>query len=157
MSIEQLLFFVLLIAIALIERLIRAMRARTGDSPGERTRAPAEPTTSRPRSSVSGSAVGAIPSGGRAEELLPASPLPPALPRVAPHAASKQVRPSAREARVREGRTLGPATSRRVDHGERSRALQRVIAGADLRRAMILIAVLGPCRALEAEQAQTRK
>ena len=150
MSIEQLLFFVLLIAIPLLERLIRAMRRRTSGSTGERTHAPAEPTISRPGSSVSGPEVGATPSERRAAEPpMLASPLPSALPPEAPHAASEQVGAPARETRVREGRKLGSATSLQVGHGERPRALQRLIAGADLRRAIILIAALGPCRALE--------
>lgn len=150
MSIEQILFFVLLVAIPLLERLIRAMRARAGGSTDERTHAPAGPTISRPRSSVSVPEVGATPSDVRAAELpMPASPLPPPLPGEAPHAASEQVRASARETRVRQERKLGSATSLRVGRGKRPPALQRVIAGADLRRAIVLIAVLGPCRALE--------
>ena len=151
MSIEQLLFFALILALPLLERLIRAMRARAGDSTAERTHAPAEPTISRPGSSVSVPEVGATPPEERAAELpmRASSPLPPALPREAPHAASEQVRASARETRVRQDRTLGSATSLRVGPGERPLALQRVISGADLRRAIALIAVLGPCRALE--------
>jgi hypothetical protein len=154
MSLEQLLFFLLLIAIPLLERLIRAMRARTNDSPVERAPTAAEPTVSRSRPPRSGhDASGAASEAPRTELPVPASPPRPALPKPARHAALKQLRASEREPGVRRDRRHGAAASVRPGHLQRpmrpGTALQRVIASGDLRRAIMLIAILGPCRALE--------
>jgi hypothetical protein len=158
MSTEQLLFFLLLVAIPLVERLIRAMRARANDSPGEGAPIGAEPTVSRSRPLQSAHDAGRRASEALRTELpLPASPLPPALPEAAPHAAPEQIRASQREPRVRRERQHGPAATGRPRHLQRptrpGAALQRVIAGGDLRRAIILIAILGPCRAFEPKDA----
>ena len=150
MSIEQLLFFLLLVAFPLLARLIRAMRARTGDSPGDRDPALAGGTVSRPPPPVSVPDAGATASERlRTEPPPPVAPLPPPLPQAIRHVAPGQLRASEREPRVRRERKLGPATSLRLGRLERPIALKRVIAGGDLRRAIVLIAVLGPCRALE--------
>jgi hypothetical protein len=149
MSIEQLLFLLLLVAIPLLERLVRAMRARTGGSPDDHLPVPDSGTVSRPRPPVSVPDAGTTASGRRGPELpLPASPLPPALPRGISHAAPEHLRASEREPRVRVP-THVPATSRRTGQSERLLARRRVIAAEDLRRAIVLIAILGPCRALE--------
>ncbi|MCA1584514.1 MAG: hypothetical protein LC791_06980 [Acidobacteria bacterium] len=153
MSIEQLLFFLLLVAIPLLERLIRALRARTAGLPGERTPAPAEATVLRPRSPVSVPDAGGAASEGRGTELLSASPLPLALPQAVAHATPEQLHASEREPGVRRERKHGPPTSLRAGHSDRPIALRRVIAGADLRRAIVLIAILAPCRALEPKDA----
>jgi hypothetical protein len=150
MSSEQLLFLLLLVAIPLLERLIRALRARTGGLPGERTAASAEATVLRPRSPVSVPGAGAAASEGRGTELLlPTLPLPPALPQAVAGATPVQLHASERETRVRPDRKHAPAKSLRAGHSDRPIALRRVVAGADLRRAIVLIAILGPCRALE--------
>ena len=129
MSAEQLLFLVLLVAIPLLERLIRAMRARTDGSRGQR----------------------------RTELPLPASPLPPALPQAKRHAAAEQLRASERQPPVRGERKQVPATRQRTAHSARAMrrgtALRPVIAGGDLRRTIVLMAILGPCRALEPKDA----
>jgi hypothetical protein len=158
MSTEQLLFFLLLVAIPLVERLIRAMRARANDSPGQRAPTATEPTASSSRLPRS-----AHDAGRRASEVLrtelpvPGSPLPPALTEATRHAAPEQIRASQREPRVRRERQHGPAATARPTHLQRptrsGAALQRVIAGGDLRRAIVLIAILGPCRALEPKDA----
>lgn len=158
MSIEQLLFLLLLLAIPLLERLIRAMRARMNDAPAERARTVAEPTVSRsrpPRSphDASGTAV----EGRRTELSPPASPLPAALPQAVRDAAAERVRASQREPGVRRESKHATAASLRTGHSarpmRRGTSLRRVIAGGDLRRAIVLIAVLGPCRALEPKDA----
>ena len=151
MSIEQLLFFLLLVAIPLLERLTRAMRARTNDAPAERARTVAEPTVSRSRPLRSPHDASGTASEGRRTELsLPASSLPPALPQAVRDAAPEQV--GASQPRVRRERKHGTAASLRTGHSarpmRRGTSLRRVIAGGDLRRAIVLIAVLGPCRAL---------
>jgi hypothetical protein len=149
MSIEQLLFFLLLVAIPLLERLVRAMRARTGGSSDDHLPVPDPGTVSRPRSPVSVPDAGTTASGKRGPELpLPASPLPPALPQAIPHVAPEHLRASGREPRVRVPTHL-PATSRRTGQPERPLARRGVVAAGDLRRAIVLIAILGPCRALE--------
>jgi hypothetical protein len=157
MSPEQLLFFLLLVAIPLLERLIRAMRARTNDLPGERAPTAAEATVSHARLPRSAhDAGGAASEAPRTELPLPASLPPAALPEAARHAAPDQLHASKRE-HVRRERQHGPAATARPGHLQRptrpGTALQRVIAGGDLRRAIALIAILGPCRALEPKDA----
>jgi hypothetical protein len=132
----------------LLERLVRAMRARTGGSSDDHLPVPDPGTVSRPRSPVSGPDAGTRASGRRGPELpLPASPLPPALPQAIPHA-PEHLSASEREPRVRVP-THVPATSRRTGQSERPLARRGVIAAGDLRRAIVLMAILGPCRALE--------
>jgi hypothetical protein len=128
MSIEQLLFFLLLVAFPLITRLIRAMGTRT-PSNSHPTRD--EQTVSRPRSAVSVPDAGTT-APGKDRTVLP-PPLPPALPQVIQHVAPGQLRAFDREPYVRRERKRGPTT---LDDG-------------DLRRAIVLIAIVGPCRALE--------
>jgi hypothetical protein len=147
MSIEQLLFFLLLVAIPLLERLIRAMQTRRAGSSGEQLPA-TDGTVSRSRGPVSIRETGATAWETRGAELpLAASPLPPALPKAIPHPVPEQLRASERAPRLREPKHV-PATSRRTGQSERPLAPRRIAAG-DLRQAMVLIAVLGPCRALE--------
>lgn len=154
MSPEQLLFVLLLVAIPLLERLIRAMRARKNDSPGERAPTAAEPTVSRSRPPRS-----AHDAGGPASEALrtelprPASPPLPALPKPARHAAPEQLRASQREPGVRRERQHGLAATVRQRPMRPGTALQQIIAGGDRRRAIVLIAILGPCRAFEPKDA----
>jgi hypothetical protein len=127
MSLERLLFFLLPVAIPLLEKLIRAMRAQTGDSPGERALATvAERTVSRLAPPLSAHDAGATASDGERTRVGPEHQHGPAAP-------------------VRTGHSQW-----RVPH---STTPQRVIAGADLRRAIVLIALLGPCRALEPKDA----
>jgi hypothetical protein len=153
MSIEQLLFVLLVVAIPLLERLIRTMRARTNDSSAERPRRVAEPTVSRSRPPVSPHDASGTASEGRRTELpLAPSPLPPTLPRVVRRVAPEHVRASEREPRVRRQGTRGTAASLRTRHSERAMRPgtgRYVIEVGDLRRAIVLIAILGPCRALE--------
>jgi hypothetical protein len=161
MSTEQLLFLLLLIAIPLVERAIRAMRARTDDSPGERAPPAAEPTVSHAQPPRSAHDAGRRASEAFRTELpLPASPLPPALPEAARHAASEQIRASQPEPRVRREGQHAPAARVRPRPVQRpsrpAAAPHRVIAGGDLRRAIILVAILGPCRALEPKDAPPR-
>jgi hypothetical protein len=154
MSIEQLLFFAILVAMPLLERLIRVMRARTGGSSGDRTPAPAGETGSPPRPPMSLPDAGATASPPRGTELpLPASPLPPTLPQPIPHLAAGDLRASAREPRVRREPRPVPSAGLRAGRAERPPALRPVIGAGDLRRAIVLMAVLGPCRALEPNDA----
>jgi hypothetical protein len=154
MSPEQLLFFLLLVAIPLLERLIRAMRARTNDSPGERAPTPAERAVSPWRAPRSAHDAGGPASEALRTELpLPVLPPPPALPEAARHAAPEQLRASQREPGVRRERQHGPAATVRQRPMRPGTALQQIVAGGDLRRAIVLITILGPCRAFEPKDA----
>lgn len=117
MSLEQFLLFAFLIAFALLERLIRALRARTSPPP-------ARPPLPRPAGDAGGKA------GGKEER-----------------------HPRAAGARVGRDRQRPPAAAAPVAHlpqpARRGIAVQRLGARADLRRAIVLMAILGPCRALQ--------
>jgi hypothetical protein len=149
MSIEQLLFFLLLLAFPLLDRLIRVVRERMGTPAGD-SRPTAPGTVAGPGTPVSIPRPGSTASTRRDADLpLQALPLPPALP--SPHADLGHLRAPERAPRPRE-RTRAPATSRRTGQADPPMALRR-IAGGDLRRAIALIAVLGPCRALQPKDA----
>ena len=158
MSVEQLLFLLVLIAFPLLERLIRAMRARTGGSPAKRGPDVARGTVSRPRPALSVPEAGGTASQGRRTELpLPGSPLPPAPPQDIRHATPEQLRLSEREPPARRQRKHGPTASLRPGPSERpirpDMSRRRVIASEDLRRAIVLTAILGPCRAVQPKNA----
>lgn len=149
MSIEQLLFFLLILAIPLLERLIQTMRSRTGNPPGDQHSAPdpgtdpvPQPEIPVPNTDTSAARM------GEPEMPLPVSPVPPALPQAIPHAVRQPLRGSEREPRERLA-TPVPATSRRTGHSEPSLVRRHVIVAGDLRRAVMLMAILGPCRALD--------
>ena len=127
MSVESILLLAFLIVIPLLERLVRALRARAQ----------------------------------RAEELAPKPPQTPPpvipLPAVTPpplterHPAAERLS-SADHVRARKIRQ-DPATRPMRDGSLPSRG-RRVIPlakPADLRRAIMLMAILGPCKALEGE------
>lgn len=152
MSIEQLLFFLLLVALPLLERLIRAMRTRTTDSSAERAGTIAESAVSGSRPPGSPNASGTAADGRQTELTLPASPLPPALPEAVRHTVPEQLRPTERA--LRRAGNRGPIARLRAGGRSDSRsALAPVIVGGDLRRAIVMIAILGPCRALEPKDA----
>lgn len=134
MSIDQLLFLLILIALPLLERLIRAMRTRANDS--------------------STDASGTAADGRQTELALPASAAPPAVPPAVRHTGPEPLRPTEGALHVRRAGNRGPIT--RLRDGGRShprRAHAPIIVNDDLRRAIVLIAVLGPCRALEPKDA----
>lgn len=152
MSLEQLLLFVLLIGIPLLERLIRAIRARRSGSPAERTSTtPPEQTASRPRAPVPARHSGST----RPEKLGTERPRPASeLPRTARPTASspRSVGPgrARREPQRGPAHRVGALYSQRPKQGA---AIRRFIAGGELQRAIVLVAILGPCRALEPKEA----
>jgi hypothetical protein len=151
MSIENLLFFLLLLALPLIERLMRAMRARASGPPGDDLPARNGATVPRPRAPASIPQTGTAAAERRGPELpLPASPLPAALHTALQPAASEHL-PASERAPRRERKPV-PATSRRTGQSERPFEPRRIAPG-DLRRAIVLMTVLGPCRALEQKDA----
>jgi hypothetical protein len=150
MSIEQLLFLLLLVAMPLLERLIRAMRARRSDSSDDLSTGNGG-ALSHPRAPASVPAAGTTPPETRGAALpLPASPVPPALPKAVVPAALEHPRASERAPRVPDPKKRLPMTSRRTGQSERPSASPRLAPG-DLRRAIVLMTILGPCRALEPE------
>ena len=134
MSIDQLLFLLILIALPLLERMIRAMRTRTNDS--------------------STDASGTAADGRQTELTLPASAGPPALPPAVRHTGPEPLRPTEGDLHVRREGNRGPVS--RLRTGGRSdsrRALAPAIGDGDLRRAIVMMAILGPCRAFEPQDA----
>jgi hypothetical protein len=151
MSVEQLLFFLLLVALPLLERLIRSLRVRTDQSQGAGGPAVPDGSVSRPPPIMPVPDVG----GTAAEEPWTESPAAATpLPRPVRHT----VRPTAPEPRgfehaprVRRDRPHRPAASRRGDSAAPMRpvvARPHLVLHGDIRRAIVLMAVMGPCRAL---------
>ena len=157
MSLEQLLFFLILVALPLLERLIRAGSARAGTPPSEREPAAAGRTVSGPRPALSSPDSGTA-SWDRPTELrAPTSAVPPVVPQVVRHTASETLPVTERELRVPAGRQhRPPAKQRQGRPEERMRPLPALaggVPGGDLGRAIVLMAILGPCRALEPKDA----
>jgi len=152
MSIEQLLLFLLLVALPLVERLIRTIRTRTKDASAERTRTVGEPAgavSRRPQSS--NDEIGTAADGRQTELPLPALPLPP---QAVPHTMPEPLRPREGSLHVRREGKRGAATRLRAGgRSDSQRALAPVLGDGDLRRAIVMIAILGPCRALEPKDA----
>jgi hypothetical protein len=127
MSVESLLLIAFLIVLPLLERLARVLRARASQRPDE----PAVGPPHQPPAS--------IPS-----PVLTPPELPPRHPAVE--------RLSAGE-RVLLGRMSQPATPavlvRAGNLPSRVRHVFSLSQSADLRRAMMLVVILGPCKALE--------
>jgi hypothetical protein len=137
MSIEQLLFFALLIGIPLLDRLIRAMRARTNGTPARP--APAGAPPAHPPARVS------VPAAGNTGSKKPARELPQAGRPVA-----RDPLPAIeREPRIRRERKHGLGTGVRARRWDRPASARRVVARRDLRRAIVLMTIIGPCRALQ--------
>jgi hypothetical protein len=121
MSVETLILLALLIVLPLIQQLIRATRQRNQRLP--------EPTELRRPTTLT-----------RTPEVT----VPPMVD-ATPHAQSDAVPPSARLAAPHAGGrvTITPTPHRTM--GQRSAAGLRI--RPDLRRAIVLVAILGPCRA----------
>ena len=176
MSIEQLLFLLLLVGVPLLERLARAVRERAAREPVESAPEPVPPAVRRPPPPVprpEPAATGPERGGGELPRPRSASPppvapplpasTPPSLPPPARPPAPPQVLPQARERAAAERlraaerqraagreRMRGPAPRVRARPSERP-AARRVIDLGDLRRAIVLTTILGPCRALDSK------
>ena len=123
MSVESLLLLVVLIVLPLLERLVRFLRART---PQRRETATAD----------------APPPAAASAVLAPASAPPPL------HPPAERVSAAERVHRSRETRAAA------VTRGINQPSLPRKFAlrnRAEARRAMLLVAILGPCKGLERE------
>ena len=161
MAPEQLLFLLVLLALPLLERLIRAVRERATRPPTERAStsaaeraAPPPQPPLPPRETTTGS------EGPRSQLPLPSS-TPPVLPQTVRHRDAGPQRPFAGErARVRSARPLGAVTPARARDSaqpmRRSTRAGAIVAGGDLRHAIVLMAIFGPCRALQPTDASQR-
>ena len=136
MTLETLLFLAFFLALPLLDRLVRALRARLiaaveqatpADRPGPPPLAPAE------------------------RQSLPAVE-PPPIPIAVP-----APRHPAQASRGRLNRPAEPESieqpTRRATRGARSRWNSRI---GDRRRAVVLMTILGPCRALDRDAAGQR-
>ncbi len=156
MSIESLLLVAFLIVIPLLERLIRVLRAGTREAPADLARVPA------PQRSASMSRPLPLP-----EEPLNAFEQPEvadlrikiALPTPAPLPAPAQRHPEAERitssarARARRWSHDLPAAPALVGPAADGRGYDTSLSGisAELRRAIVLMTILGPCKALDDE------
>ncbi|RPI52821.1 MAG: hypothetical protein EHM55_15555 [Acidobacteria bacterium] len=127
MSVEALVLLALFIVLSLIQQLTQVTR--------QRNQHPPEPAERQ--------------SPGAPQPLARTPPLPglagPPLPDTTPHAASDEM---AAPGRMRSRDTGGPATLVLTPHRTRGRrAAEGLRTGRDLRRAIVLMAMLGPCRA----------
>jgi hypothetical protein len=161
MSIEQLLFLLLLLGVPLLERIVRALRERAG-VPADPTPKPPEAPVYRPPAPVPlPDTAAAGPERGGTQLPLPRPPLPrppfppPPLPQAVPPAAPARLSEWERQRRTSRERKQGPAAHSRTGHPDRALGSRRVIGGGDLRRAIVLMAILGPCRALEPKDPST--
>ena len=154
MSLEQLLFFLILVAIPLLERLVQMMRDRASGSggertpPAERTAAPQRPDTPQRPVPVPDPGASSSPQVATARPR-PISPLPPPLPPVARHEAASQPAPVVTPARTRREQSGRPTPAPRFLPVAPQPALRHPIGHGDLQRAIVLIAIFGPCRAIE--------
>lgn len=130
MSLDSLLLVAFLIVLPLLERLVRVLRAR------------AQPRTEKPAVSP--------PHRERTASIPSPVSMPPVLPPRHPAAERLSAGERVRARRRSEQATaVLPAGGGSV--GSRARHVLSHTKPADLRRAMMLVAILGPCKALEGE------
>ena len=151
MSIESILLAAFLL-FPLLERLIRHLRERAAQAPSDPAAGapPQRPLPTRPLPAVAAdesttSGQTGHPAGAPAPVLLP-PPLPPRHPAVERLSAGERVRAP----RMIQSEAVTPSSVART----RPRARPGLLlhhGGADLRRAVVLMTVLGPCKALENE------
>ncbi len=156
MSIEQLLFLLFLLAFPLLERLTRALRSPRSGSAVTRQPlpAPAEATGSRGGSAVSVADATTTEAERREVGQPDQGPVAPALlPPPIPRVVTARLRASERERPARRSNQRQPVAALAARHTRRPLLDRRPIDARDLSRAIVLIAVLGPCRALEGKDA----
>jgi hypothetical protein len=148
MSFESVLLLLFLV-FPLLERLIRFLRARAGQASAE----PVPATQERPAPVRRPTApeVLAEPAQMPGEAMRPIPvppPVPPPVPLPPRHPAAERLRAADR---VRAGRTspASEAALPRVRRASTRRDLLLRGGTADLRRAVMLMTILGPCKALE--------
>jgi hypothetical protein len=150
MSIESILLLAFVL-FPLLERLIRHLQGRAAQAPADPAAAPQPPGPTRrpppgvPAEASTASGQSGRPAGAPAPVLVP-PPLPARHPAVVRLSAGERVR----AARMNQAEPVMPSSVART----RARARPRLSlhdGRADLRRAVVLMTVLGPCQALENE------
>jgi hypothetical protein len=141
MPIEQLFFLLLLVVVPLLDWIIRSIRLRTGSPP---EREPLVTGTASPPARPGLPESVAAPKGHPREAPLRRAPRPAA---VAAPARDRSARPDLRpKPPVADGRApIGAPPSRR----HVGTPLRAPVAKEDLRRAIGLMTILAPCRAIE--------
>lgn len=157
MSIESLLILALLLVFPLVERLNRHLREQAAQAEGDpadappRARVPARPRP--PREERDADASGASGAAGLPATVpLPvlAQPAPPPLPARHPTFERLTAAERARAARLSQaGEDQPPLVGKAPPRTRRAGSLRA--ARIDLRRAVVLMTILGPCKALEGE------
>ena len=159
MSIESLLLIGFLIVIPLLERLVRVLRARSSGAQVQHPSnpAPTSPPPSPSRRPLPAAAAGTSSQMERAADRVQPTPPPPLL---APRHPAPERLTSRDRARARRENPFGPvapvSVGRSAQQRPRGFALGRISGAADLRRGIVLMAILGPCRALRSEDASHR-
>lgn len=158
MTFEQLLLIGLLIGIPLIQRLIRALQTGTGETQadGQAGDPVREGPPPRPRRPLHDRAEEAEGDTLRADPPADRAAAPSTLPRPASRPRGRERHLSRDDARPRrESRPASPA-GLAPQLARQSTGLRATGGVADLRRGIVLMAILGPCRALQPDDASHR-
>lgn len=157
MPLEQLGLLALFIVLALVNGIMRMRRTRTRTRNGLPKAHGAQPPTSREALPLSRREVGEGPVS-REHDAKTITPLPSVLPPL--HSARDRLisRPGLRQHQHGLGAALVPVTSRRSNNRESSTGARRWIgsigSARQLRQAIALATILGPCRTLEPADVQ---
>jgi hypothetical protein len=151
-SFESLLLVAFLLVIPLLERLVRGMRTRSRPHPADLAPVPAPSRLPLPRPAVperAPDAFGASDPTERTANIAPSTPtsLPP-LPERHPAAKRFTSRERARASRGSQELPVTPVFGRPAPHTRRRGTSLRGIS-AELRRSIVLMSILGPCKALD--------
>ena len=152
MSIESLLLVAFLVVIPLLERLVRVLRSRNLPRPADLAHLPAPPRPAPPRPPVPEIAPDALGASESAELLGHTAPPTPASPPLLAARSPATERFTSRErTRARRGSEALPAAPVFVAPAPQSRrhSTSRLGITADLRRSIVMMSILGPCKALD--------
>ena len=153
MSLESLLLVAFLIVIPLLERLVRVLRERICQSPADPAPVPApRRPPPMPRPTVPENAPDPIGESGWTARPVDIAVPPPPVPRsLEPRHRAAERLTSRERARAHRGRRDLPAApvviARTPDVGRRMTSLRGI--RLNLRQSIALMAVLGPCKALD--------
>ena len=152
MSIESLLLVAFLIVIPLLERLVRVLRSRNLPRPADLAHVPPPPPPTPPRPPVPEIAPDAFGASEPAEvhgHTVPPTPASP--PPLAARSPAAERFSSRERTRARRGSEALPAAPVFVAPAPQSRrhGTSRLGITAELRRSIVLMSILGPCKALD--------
>jgi len=149
MSIESILLAVFLL-FPLLERLSRHLRERAAQGPDDPAAATPPQRPVRTRRPGPGADESAAPGQTDLPSTVPAVLIPPPLPPRHPAAERLSASDRVRAARLLQTDVVAPPSTPRTRPRARM-GMTRLGGRADWRRAVVLTAVLGPCKALENE------